>query len=455
MKKLTLNFVCQTLNLPMPSADGAIGQVLTDSRAVQEHDLFIALKGERFDAHDFVADVVSKGAFALVSRADCAKLPNTFLVADTLTALQTLSAAWRKEINPYVFGITGSSGKTTVKEMLASILRHTFGEQSVLATAGNFNNHIGLPLTLLQLQEQHRYAVIEMGMNHFGELALLTQLAKPDCALVNNALRAHIGCGFSGVSDIAQAKSEIYQGLNEQGVACLPLEDDHFTLLQTATTDKVSCTFGVQQGDVHAEHIVLNAYSSHFDLCHQHQSVAVHLPVAGKHNIANACAAAAMAISAGVCLNDIAQGLQKFSNIQGRLQKKQGIKNSTIIDDTYNANPDSMKAALDVLAALPQPRIFVMGDMGELGEQESANMHKEVGEYARGLGIEYAYFVGDDSVEAAEHFGEQGLWFADKDPLIQVLLHQLPEHASVLVKGSRFMKMETVVSALQLSAETE
>ena len=450
MKPLDLNFICQVLHLPMPSENAAVKRIVTDSRDIQSGDVFFALAGERFDAHDFVADVLAKGALAaVVSREDCAALPRALSVADALQALQTLAQAWRENVNPFVFGITGSSGKTTVKEMLAEVLRQRFGETAVLATAGNFNNHIGLPLTLLKLTSAHRYAVIEMGMSHFGELAQLTQIARPDVALVNNALRAHVGCGFDGVGDIAKAKSEIYQGLNADGLALIPCEDANAAVFQTASKAFKQHTFGVGQGDIHAGNIVLQPLSCAFDLVRGDERAAVLLPVPGKHNIHNAVAAAALALAAGLRLQEVSDGLQSFANIKGRLQIKSGIKNAVVLDDTYNANPDSMKAALDVLAGLPAPRVFVMGDIGELGEDESAAMHAEVGAYARDKGIETAYFVGGFSAAAAEAFGGRGLWFADKDPLIQVLLHDLPEQAHVLVKGSRFMKMEEVVQALQ------
>lgn len=436
MKPLDLNFICEALHLPLPSENAAVQRIVTDSRDIQSGDVFFALAGDRFDAHDFVADVLEKGALAaVVSREDCAALPDTLHVADTLHALQTLAQAWRNHINPFVVGITGSSGKTTVKEMLAAVLRHSFGAETVLATAGNFNNHIGLPLTLLKLTPAHRYAVIEMGMSHFGELAALTQIAKPDVALVNNALRAHVGCGFDGVGDIARAKSEIYQGLASDGLALIPCEDAHQAVFQTASKAFKRQTFGVQGGDIHAENMVLKPLSCEFDLVYGGKRAAVVLPVPGRHNVHNAVAAAALALAAGLDVQNVADGLKNFANIKGRLQIKPGIKNATVLDDTYNANPDSMKAALDVLAELPAPRVFVMGDMGELGADEAAAMHAEVGRYAHGKGIEAAYFVGDESVHAAEAFGAAGLWFADKDPLIQVLCHDLPPGAHVLVKG--------------------
>ncbi|ULJ59808.1 UDP-N-acetylmuramoyl-tripeptide--D-alanyl-D-alanine ligase [Wielerella bovis] len=449
MKTLTLSFICQTLNLAQPNENIEFQRVITDSRQAQAGDLFVALIGENHDAHDFVPQVLEKGAWALVSRDDLADVSGCLKVDNTLTALQKIAAKWRDEINPFVFGITGSSGKTTVKEMLATILRHRFGDDAILATAGNFNNHIGLPLTLLNLRENHRYAVIEMGMNHFGELAELTQIARPSIALVNNAMRAHIGCGFDGVDDIARAKSEIYQGLSpESGIAILPAEDANLPIFQAACTAFSQKTFGLNSGDFHAENVVLQPLNSQFDVVFGDERAQIALPVAGAHNIANACAAASLAVLAGVKLGEVAAGLANFANIKGRLQAKQGKRNSTILDDTYNANPDSMKAALNVLAQMSAPRVFVMGDMGELGETEAAQMHAEIGAYARELGIESAFFVGDNCAHAAEAFGGNGLWFADKDPLIQVLEHDLPENASVLVKGSRFMKMEEVVAAL-------
>ena len=450
MPNLDLEFVAQTLNLPAPARDAAIGRVLIDSRQAQAGDLFVALAGENRDGHDFVADVLSRGAYALVSRDDCAALSGCFAVADTLAALQTLAAAWRREVNPQVFGITGSSGKTTVKEMLAAVLRAKFGADAVLATAGNFNNHIGLPLTLLALRDTHRYAVIEMGMNHAGELAALTRIARPDAALVNNAQRAHVGCGFDGTADIARAKSEIYQGLAANGTALVPLEDAHAGIFQAACAalGVNTQTFGIERGDIHAQNIVLEPLESRFELVCGSETASVSLPAPGRHNVANACAAAALALHAGLTLPETAAGLARFANIKGRLQRKAGIRGSVILDDSYNANPDSMKAAIDVLAALPSPRIFVMGDMGELGDDEAGAMHAEIGAYARDKGIEAAYFVGDYSVEAAETFGADGLWFAAKDPLIQVITHVLPENASVLVKGSRFMEMEEVVAEL-------
>lgn len=450
MNALDLNFICQVLHLPPPEQNLTIQRVMTDSRQVQAGDLFVALAGDKHDAHDFVPQVLQAGAYALVARPQWCGVSGCLNVDDTLVALQKLAGAWRDTINPFVYGITGSSGKTSVKEMLATVLRAKFGEHAVLATAGNFNNHIGLPLTLLNLRDNHRHAVIEMGMNHFGELALLTRLARPDVALVNNAMRAHIGCGFDGVEDIAWAKSEIYQGIKADGLAILPAEDEHLPIFQAACA-KLGLrmqTFGVSCGDTYAQNMDFQNLGSAFDLVHGKQTVRVQLPVPGRHNIANACAAASLAYAGGVSLTEIADSLATFANIKGRLQVQQGRHGGMVLDDTYNANPDSMKAALDVLAAQAAPRVFVMGDMGELGENEAAAMHAEMGAYAQKLGIERAYFVGNNAVHAAEAFGADGLWFADKAPLIEVMQSEMAAGASVLVKGSRFMQMEEVVAAL-------
>ena len=449
MNQLSLSFICHSLNLPAPEQDAAVARIVTDSREVAAGDVFVALAGERFDAHDFVAEVLARGAVAaIVSRTDCAALSGCLKVDDTLQALQKLAHDWRMQMKPFVFGITGSSGKTTVKEMLAAILRHHFGAETVLATAGNFNNHIGLPLTLLSLKPQHRFAVIEMGMSHAGELAGLTRIACPDVALVNNALRAHVGCGFAGVSDIARAKSEIYQGLGQSGLAWLPAESPYLTIFQAVCLDKVMQTFGAQRGDLHAQEVALNPLSSRFVLAYEGKQAWVELPAPGLHNVYNACAAAALALSAGLDLTHIAAGLATFSNIKGRLQLKQGANGSQILDDTYNANPDSMKAALDVLAQMPSPRLFVMGDIGELGEDNAAAMHAEVGVYARTQDLAQAYFLGRFCAAAASAFGEGGQHFENKPALIAALKAALPQAASVLVKGSRFMKMEEVVEAL-------
>lgn len=446
---LDLNFIYQTFGRLPSVVNAAVSRVVIDSRTLQAGDVFVAIKGENFDGHNFVKDALAKGALlCIVSRADFIGQDRCLLVEDTVKALGQLAHAWRMAVNPklQVFGITGSAGKTTVKEMLATILRSYVGDQAVLATVGNFNNHIGLPLTLLQLTTRHRYAVIEMGMNHVGELSYLTKITNPDFALVNNALRAHIGCGFDDVADIARAKSEIYQGLSDQGIGFIPADDAQVNLYAMALKDQRAITFGIDKGDVHAENIVLGSQNIGFDLYSFHGVIALELPVLGLHMVHNAVAASAMALSAGLPLTTL-KALRNFVNVQGRLQQKHSLQGALIIDDTYNANPDAFKAAIDVLSSFPAPRVIVMGAIGELGDNAPA-LHAEVGSYIRDQGIEAAFFIGNEARYAAEAYGAMDAFYEHKADLITDLRSWDQQMTTILVKGSRFMQMEDVVSAL-------
>lgn len=447
MSELSLSFIADVFQAALPCADFVVGKITTDSRTAQKNDVFFALLGDNFDGHDFVDEVLSRGAVCVVSRADCAEKSGCLKVADTLAALGKLAHAWRNK-NPQVsvLAITGSSGKTTVKEMTAAILRRKFGENAVLATQGNLNNHIGLPLTLLNLRKNHCVAVLEMGMNHFGELDYLTHIAKPDIALINNALNAHIGNDFNGVADIAKAKSEIYAGLNN-GMAIYPFDDANKSIFQAACGANPQRTFGIKNGDIFADNVQLYPTKSEFSLNIKGQQVAVQLPAAGYHNVLNAAAAAALCADC-VSLNEIAAGLEDYKPVGSRLRMISKDLGVQIIDDTYNANPDSMKAAIDVLTAFDSPRIFVMGDMGELGTQ-AADFHREIGEYAKNKGIEYALFIGELSQNAADAFGENGKWFDNKNALTEYLKSLITPQTTVLIKGSRFMKMEEVVKAFE------
>lgn len=446
--KLDLNFVCKHLSVPMLPTNVEVTRVVTDSRQIQQGDLFFALTGENFDAHDFVVDVLKQGAVAAVVCTDFALNDPRFIkVSDPQMALGTLAHAWRLVVDPVILGITGSSGKTTVKEMTASILRDFAGEDAVLATQGNLNNDIGVPLMLLRLTPKHRFAVIEMGMNHFGELSYLTKIVQPDVALINNALRAHIGCGFDGVADIAHAKSEIYEGLPEKGIGIVPQEDPHLSIFVAALKGKEIRSFGVSSGDVTATNINLHQLNSDFLLRTPRDQISISLPCAGQHNVANALAAASLCLAIDVPLSNIAQGLSVFKNIKGRLELKKAASGAQVIDDTYNANPDSMKRSLDVLAKFAAPRIFVMGDLGELGAGAPA-LHAEVGAYAKSLGIEHFFALGELSQNAAVAFGAEAHHFVELNLLLDALLPVIVANTSILVKGSRFMKMERVVDAL-------
>ncbi|MEN6078493.1 UDP-N-acetylmuramoyl-tripeptide--D-alanyl-D-alanine ligase [Chromobacterium piscinae] len=428
-------------------ADGEVLRVITDSRQAQPGDLFVALKGERFDAHDFVAEVTSKGAAALVR--DGFELAGASLIQageDTRLALGRLAAGWRETQPAVRIGVTGSNGKTTVKEMLAAILRAHAGVDAVLATAGNFNNDIGLPLTLLQLKPQHRYAVIEMGMNHHGELSYLTGLTRPQVALVNNAMRAHFG-HFGSTEDVARAKAEIFEGLADGGVAVVNADDANLPLFRAAAGSHRQLSFGLEQADVGASDLALSALGSRFTLRSPAGRVEINLPAPGEHNVRNALAAAAVALALDVPLSAIAAGLAVFGGAKGRLQIKQSPRGLTVIDDSYNANPDSMKAGIDVLAGLPGPHCFVMGDIGELGEASPA-LHAEVGEHARLRGIEQLFALGEASPSAVAAFGAAGQGFDSIDELLECLDSRLASGTAVLVKGSRFMRMERVVEHL-------
>ena len=444
---LLLSEAANILAGELAGSDARFLRVVTDSRAVQAGDLFVALKGDNFDAHDFVADVLAKGAFALVRRDFATADGSVIRVDDPRLALGTLAAAWCAQLDVKRIGITGSNGKTTVKEMVAAILRAHAGDAAVHATAGNFNNDIGLPLTLLALTPAHRYAVIEMGMNHFGEIRYLTGLARPQVALVNNAMRAHLGGGFDSTTDIARAKSEIFEGLTADGVAIINADDAQLPVFAAAAGQHRQLRFGLQSGDVTARDVQASASGSRFVLsCPQGEQL-IELPAAGEHNVRNALAAAAVALALDVPLAAIAAGLAAFGGVKGRLQLKRAACGATLIDDTYNANPDSMKAGIDVLAAYPAPRIFVMGQIGELGDTAAA-LHAEVGAHARARGIEQLLCLGELSRHAANAYGAGAQYFDDLPALLAVLDQQVASDSSVLVKGSRFMRMERVVEHL-------
>ncbi len=448
MSELTLAFVQAALNAPVSAQADVATRIITDSRQAGAGDVFVALVGEQFDGHDYVADVLAKGVAAvIVSREVVAGDARQIVVADTLAALGQVAQAWRLKWNPKIVALTGSNGKTTVKEMCAAILRTALGEDAVLATAGNFNNEIGMPLTLLRLQAAHKVAVLEMGMNHFGELARLTQIAQPDVALVNNASRAHIGNDFNGVADIARAKSEIYAGLNPNtGMAILPCEDANVAIFEAAAQGLQQTTFGLHSGNIHADQIVLSPLSSDFVLTDGKEQIQVHLPVAGEHNVYNAAAAAAAMRAIGIEWPHIAAGLEKFHNVKGRLQGFTSKNGALIVDDTYNANPDSMKAALDVLSRFDGTKVFVMGAIGELGAT-SLQLHAEVGTYANEKGLAALFALGDDA-KAASEASAVGQYFENVDALLAALRPYDVAGTTILVKGSRFMQMERVVEAL-------
>ena len=432
-------------------ADAEFGSVGTDSRAVTPGMLFVALKGERFDGHEFVREVLAKGAAgAMVERAWADANPGLPLIAvnDTRLALGQLAASWRRRFAIPLLGITGSNGKTTVKEMCAAILRAQFdaAPDTVLATTGNLNNDIGLPLTLLRLRASHRAAVIEMGMNHAGEIDYLTRLAAPTVALVNNAQRAHLE-GLGTVQDVALAKGEIFVGLAADGVAVFNADDAQAGIWRELSRERRQVSFGLDQPADVSGCFEPHGLGGKLRMETPWGPFDVALAVAGRHNARNACAAAAATLAAGVAPAAVKRGLESFAGVKGRLQRRAGLNGALVIDDSYNANPDSMRAAIDVLAAVPGKRIFVMGDMGEAGAA-AGQFHDEVGGYAKSHGIDRLLCLGDLSAAAAANFGEGGRHFQRVEDLVKALPGELDAQTTVLVKGSRFMKMERVVAAL-------
>ncbi len=446
---LTLSATATLLAGQHAGRDVEYTSVGSDSRAIVPGMLFVALKGERFDGHDFVIDALAQGAAAaLVSREFFAAHPELPLigVADTRLALGRLAAHWRSRFHIPLIGITGSNGKTTVKEMCAAILRADFGQNSVLATSGNLNNDIGLPLMLLKLCHTHRAAVVEMGMNHAGEIDHLTRIAQPTVALINNAQRAHLE-GLGSVEAIARAKGEIFAGLGDEGIAVINADDAFADYWRGLNVGRRILSFGF-----HAEADVRGSwrpqgFAGELSISSPQGDAIFTLPAPGIHNARNALAAAAACLAAGAPLAPVVRGLESYQGVKGRLQRRPGVNGALIIDDSYNANPDSMRAAIEVLAALPGRRILVMGDMGEVGEA-AGQVHSEIGGHAKSMGIDHLFALGEKSIAAVHDFGSGGGHFASVEALVKALKPLLDENTTVLVKGSRFMRMERVADAI-------
>lgn len=420
--------------------------VSTDSRNIAAGDLFIALKGENFDGHDYAQSCLQQGAAGvLVSRKIETDSPQ-IVVQDTRLALGKLAQHWREQFHIPLAAITGSNGKTTVKEMLAAILRQAVGDDHVLATTGNLNNDIGLPLTLLKLQPHHRFAVTEMGMNHPGEIDYLTHLAHPSVALVNNAQAAHLQ-GMGNVEAIAREKGSIFNGLSPSGTAVFNADDDFAPLWKSMAGARTTVTFGLEnKADVSADY-ELDTDSSRITIKTAKGSIKAALKVPGTHNIRNALAATAAAMAMGIGLPEIGAGLSDFDGVKGRLQRKAGKGGASVIDDSYNANPSSMRAAIAVLANTSGRKLLVVGDMGELGD-DARQLHAEIGKFAKESGIDQLFALGELSQHTVQAFGSGARHFATPTELVAALAPSLTTHATVLVKGSRFMQMERIVEAI-------
>lgn len=444
---MQLSEAATALNAKLIGADTAFDSVGSDSRNIVAGQLFVAIKGENFDGNAFAAEAINKGA-AAVMVSDAATLAQPALVVqDTRLALGALAKYWRSKFSAPLIGVTGSNGKTTTKEMLTAILAAATGDiNKVHATYGNLNNDIGLPLTLLKIKPQHQYVVAEMGMNHMGEIDYLTHIAKPNVAVINNANTAHIG-ELGSRENIARAKGEIFAGLQEGGVAVINADNDFSDYWQTLNVGRKVVTFGLhRQADVTASYQE-QAGVSKVKLTTPNGQVSFELKVEGVHNISNALAASATAYALGISNADIAQGLQNFGGVYGRLERKAAANGAVLIDDTYNANPDSMKAAIDVLAKQAGEKILVLGDMGELGT-DAKKMHAEIGAYAKAAGLAKLYCLGELSKEMVAAFGAGAQHFETPEAVAAAVLPQLNNNSTVLVKGSRFMRMERVVSLL-------
>ncbi len=425
-----------------------LGRVHTDTRSLQPGDLFVALKGESFDAHDFLAQAKTKGAVAAIAQhgLETAELPG-LLVRDSKAALGQLAKGWRSQFDLPLIAVTGSNGKTTVTQMIASILRAHRASQA-FSTEGNLNNDIGVPLTLLRLSASHTVGVVELGMNHPGEIAYLADLVKPTVALVNNAQREHLEF-MSTVEAVARENGTVIDSLDAQGIAVFPADDAYTAVWRQAAGARTTITFAATgAADVTADAKWDAGYWKALISTPQ-GTFHSNLHIAGKHNVKNALAATACALAVGVPIDHISSGLTAFEPVKGRSRATQVQINGrkiTLIDDTYNANPDSMQAAIDVLAQLPGPRLLVMGDMGEVGNQ-GPHFHFEAGHRAHDQGIEELFTLGSQSLLASHSFGS-GQHFGDIDALNLAVLSQLSNVSSVLVKGSRFMKMERVIQAV-------
>ncbi len=435
--------------------DLPFARVHTDTRSLQPGDLFVAIKGERFDAHDFLPQAQGQGALAALADHGLAAagLPGVE-VPDTRRALGELARLWRSQFDLPLIAVTGSNGKTTVTQMIASILRASAGD-AAHATQGNFNNDIGVPLTLLRLNASHRCSVVELGMNNPGEIAELAALAKPTVALVNNAQREHQEF-MATVEAVARENGQVIQALADDGVAVFPSDDTYSPLWRELAAVRRVLTFSDTDAsaDVVAQRAEWRDGAWALDLSSPAGTATVRLQIAGRHNVRNALAATAAALAAGVPLEAVVRGLNAFEPVGGRsraLALRVGDRSLTLIDDTYNANPDSVRAAIDVLAELPAPRLLALGDMGEVGEQGLA-FHDEVLRHAQARGIEAVHVAGEWMRQASASLPGVTHWVevpAMAGAVCAAVKDDRPLFRSVLVKGSRFMRMERVVQALQ------
>jgi UDP-N-acetylmuramoyl-tripeptide--D-alanyl-D-alanine ligase len=441
----TLSSAAIAMQGSLQGADRVFDGVSTDTRTINRGQLFFALSGPNFDGQKFVAVAAEKGAAAAVVTAPSSAKLAQITVADTRLALGKLGAAWRQQHAATVVGVTGSNGKTTLKEMIAACLAQA---APTIATAGNLNNDIGMPLMLMRINATHRYAVLEMGANHGGEIAYLTSIAQPHVVVINNAGTSHLE-GFGSLTGVAEGKGEILRGEPRPRCAILNADDDFYEYWRKLVEDVEVLSFGkTDAADVFASAIEAGKDATAFRLHLPTESIDISLPFVGAHNVQNACAAAAVAVALKITPARIKSGLESLSPVSGRLQPNTGLHGATLYDDSYNANPASVRAAAEFVAALPGENWMVLGDMGELGDAATA-LHRGVGEAIRAAGINRVFAVGPLSRETVTAFGTGATWFADIDALIASVSGEMHADVNVLVKGSRSARMERVVDALR------
>ena len=437
---LRLSEIASMANGELRGEDIEVTGISTDTRNLHFGDLFIALEGEKFDGHKFIDETVEQivsGVF--IHKEVMTQLPS-ILVEDTLVGMSRWANAWRRKVNPKLVAITGSNGKTTVKQMISNILSRV---GNTCSTKGNLNNHIGVPLTLLNLRENNEYAVIEMGANHHGEIDHLSSLAEPQVAVITNAGPAHLE-GFGSVAGVAQAKGEIIHGVCEGGTVVLNADDQYLDVWLEKSKHLKVITFGFSEratirGEINDDQSLSVYMNDNY--------ININLPLPGKHNAYNALASFAVGIAFQIDINEIKFGLENADQVHGRLQLKQGMLGATIIDDTYNANPASLQAAIEVLCSQEKEPWLVLGDMGELGE-DTVSIHAHMGELAKAAGVKKLFGLGELAKQAVDEFGENGFFFNKHDVLSRELLNQMNENCCILIKGSRTMHMEDVVNFL-------
>jgi UDP-N-acetylmuramoyl-tripeptide--D-alanyl-D-alanine ligase len=455
IKKLTLSQLAMEFGGTLLYPDCHFSDISTDTRSIDSKQLFVALRGENFDAHNFLKSAAENACGLVVEQADTSLQIAQWVVPDTVIALGQIAFMARNQFSGVVVGVTGSAGKTTVKEMIAAIFHaNADNSDAVLATRGNLNNHIGVPLTLIGLNEHHQSAVVEMGASGAGEIAYLCQISRPQISVINNILPAHVE-GFGSIDAIAHAKGEIYSGLSSDGVAVLNADEEYADLWREMIDGRELITFGTRTKhvDVTASNVKADELGRcSFELITSKGSADIKLGLSGRHNISNALAAASVTLAAGVGLNAIQAGLNQLKLVAGRMDLQLLADGTRLIDDTYNANPGSVNAAIDALAAIQGKQILVLGDMAELGSDE-VQLHRDVGVYAAEKNINFLMTTGLLTRTSCDGFGAGSQHFGSKSELIAELQQHMGADAVILVKGSRSSAMEDVVAALQQITE--